>query len=307
MNARRAFVLVVGLAWSALAALPAAGQVTKINLGYTTAADFVPAFVAKEMGFFDKRKLDVTLTRIALASNVPSAIVSGSLQIGMGTPPMLLQTADAGLGLVAVCGVSRFEKTNPMSGLVVRPGVKIAGAADMRGKKVGVPGLNSFFDIMFKKWLLNHKVPLNEVTFVEAPFPRMKDLLKGGQLDAVEVIEPFRNRIVSDGTGHQVADFVSEVSGDVLGAFWMATSEWAGKNAPAIRAFREAYEEGIAYALKNPAEAKKLEAKYLGVAGPVVPTYAAAFKPGDLEFYAGIAKELGMLRNPVDVGKLILK
>ncbi len=294
-------------AWSMLAAFPAAGQATKINVGYTTAADFVPTFVAKEKGFFEKRNLDVTLTRIALASNVPSALISGSLQVGMGTPPILLQAADGGLGLVAICGVSRFEKSNPMSGLVARQGVKIANAGDLRGKKVGVPGLNSFFDIMFRKWLLNNKVPLNQVTFVEAPFPQMKDLLKGGQLDAVEVIEPFRTRIVGDGTGQQVADFVSEVSGDVLGAFWMATTEWAAKNAQAIGAFREAYKEGIAYAVKNPVEAKKLEAKYLGVAGPVVPSYSAEFKPGDLEFYAGIAKELGMLRNPVDVGKLILK
>ena len=307
MNTRRALVSLVAFACSVLAALPAAAQATKVNVGYTTAADFVPAFVAKDLGLFEKHKLEVTLTRIALASNVPPALVSGSLQIGMGTAPILLQAADGGLGLVAICGVSRFEKTNPMSGLVVRQGLNVANAGDMRGKKVGVPGLNSFFDIMFRKWLLNNKVPLNQVTFVEAPFPQMKDLLKGGQLDAVEVIEPFRTRIVSDGTGHQVADFVSEVSGDVLGAFWMATTEWAGKNAQAIRAFREAYKEGIAYSMKNPAEAKKLEAKYLGVAGPVVPTYAAEFKPGDLEFYAGVAQELGMLRNPVDVGKLILK
>ena len=33
---------------------------------------------------------------------------------------------------------------------------------------------------------------------VEAPFPQMKDLLKGGTIDAVAVLEPFRSRIVSE-------------------------------------------------------------------------------------------------------------
>lgn len=299
--------LMSALIWAMLAASPAAGQQVKINLGYTSAADFVPAFVAKEKGFFEKRNLDVTLTRIQIASNVPSAIVSGSLQIGMGTAPILLQAAEGGLGLVAICGVSRFKKENPMSALVARSGEKIANAADLRGKKVGVPGLNSFFDIVFRKWLLNNKVPLNQVTFVEAAFPQMRDLLKGGTLDAVAVIEPFRAMVVGDGTGYRVADFVSEVNPDLLGAFWMTTGDWANANARAIRSFREAYAEAIAYSLQNQAEAKALEAKYLGRAGPVVPSYSTEIKPADLEFYAGVGRELGLLRQTVEVNKLIWK
>lgn len=307
MAARKFSSLLAAFALFGLIAPWAGAQQTKISLGYTTAADFIPAFVAKEKGIFDRHKLDVTLTRIVLASNVPSALVSGSLQIGMGTSPMLLQAAEGGLGLVAIAGVSRFKKVNPMSSLVARQGLRIANAGEMRGKKVGVPGLNSFFDVIFRKWLLNNKVPINQVTFVEAPFPQMKDLLKGGTLDAVLAIEPFRTRIVSDNTGYAVADFVSEVHDDILGAFWMATGEWAGKNAQAVRAFREAYAEAVQYSLKNPAEAKALEVKYLGVTSPVVPSYSVDLKPADLEFYAAIGREIGTLRAPVDVNKLIWK
>lgn len=303
MASKRLVALLLGL----IAAFPAAAQVAKINVGYTTAADFVPVFVAKDKGIFEKYKLDVTLTRIVLASSVPSALVSGSLQIGMGTAPILLQASEGGLGLQAFCGVTRFRKVNPMSSLVARPGAKISVPGDLRGKKVGVPGFNSFFDWVFRKWLLNNKIAINQVIFVEAPFPNMKDLLKGGTLDAVEVIEPFRTGIVADGTGQKVVDFVSEVNEDMLGAFWMTTTEWAGRNGDAIKAYREAYAQAIAYALQNPAEARALEAKYLGVAGPVVPSYSTDLKPADLEFYAGIGRELGMLRQKTDVAKLIWK
>jgi NitT/TauT family transport system substrate-binding protein len=282
-------------------------QPVKINVGYTTAADFVPLFVAKEKGIFEQHKLDATLTRIALASNVPSAIMSGSLQIGMGTSPMLLQAAEGGLGLVAIAGVSRFKKNNPMAAVVVRPESKIANAGDLRGKKVGVPGLNSMFDVLFRKWLLNNNVQLNQVTFVEAPFPQMKDLLKNGTLDAVLVIEPFRTGLTADKTGYAMADFIGEVKDDILGAFWMATGEWAGKNAQLVRTFREAYAEAIQYSLKNPAEAKAIEAKYLGVAGPVVPSYSVEVSPPDLELFAAISRQIGLLRSPVDVSKLVWK
>src|ERR671920_185429 len=90
---------------------PALAQ-TKVNIGYSPAADFTPVFAAKDKGLFEKRGLDVTLTRIALASNIPAALVSASLQIGMGTGSMLVQTAEAGLGLVAITGASRFQKAN---------------------------------------------------------------------------------------------------------------------------------------------------------------------------------------------------
>ena len=293
--------------WAVLAASPAMGQQTKLNVGYTPAADFVPTFVAKEKGFFEKRNLDVTLTRVQLASNVPSAIVAGSLQIGMGTAPMLLQTAEGGLGLVAINGVSRFVKSNSMVSLVARSGQNIANAGDLRGKKVGVPGLNSMLHVLLQKWLLNNKVPLNQVSMIEAPFPQMKDLLKGGTLDAVIAIEPFRARILSDATGFRVADYVTEVQDNVLAAFYMAKGDWASANPQVLRAFREAYAEAIAYCLRNPADAKAIEAKYLGVASPVVPTYSTEINPADLELFAGISRELGMLRQPVDVSKLIWK
>lgn len=304
---RGLFAFLWTCALAALLAHPASAQQVKLNVGYTTAADFVPAFVAKDKGIFAKHKLDVTLTRIALASNVPSAIVSGSLQIGMGTSPMLLQTAEGGLGLVAVAGASRFKKTNPISSVLVRPGLKITNAADLRGKKVGVPGFNSMFDVLFRKWLLNNKVQLNQVTFVEAPFPQMKDLLKNGTLDAVLAIEPFRTGIVKDNAGSPVADFIGEVREDILGAFWMATAEWAGKNPQAVRAFRQAYAEAVQYALKNPGEAKALEKKYLGANSPVVPSYSVEVTPADLELFAAIGREIGSLRKPVDVSKLIWK
>jgi NitT/TauT family transport system substrate-binding protein len=294
------------LLWAAVAAASAQAQ-TKVNIGYSPAADFTPVFAAKDKGYFEKRGLDATLTRIPLASNIPAAMVSGSLQIGMGTGSMLVQTAEAGLGLVAITGASRFQKANSIVSLVARSGESIKSAGDLKGKKVGVPGLNSMLHVMLQKWLLDNNVPLAAVTMVEAPFPQMNDMLKGGTLDAAIAIEPFRARIVSGNTGYKVADYVTEIQDNMLAAFWMAKSDWAQANPKAIQAFREAYEEALAWCVQNPEDAKALQVKYLGVPSPVIPSYSTAISAQDLELFERAGRQVGMLRKPVDVSKLVLK
>jgi NitT/TauT family transport system substrate-binding protein len=280
---------------------------TKVNIGYSPAADFTPVFAAKDKGFFEKRGLDVTLTRIPLASNIPAAIMADSLQIGMGTGSMLVQTAEAGLGLVALNGASRFQKSNSIVSLVARTGEKIHKPEDFKGKKVGVPGLNSMLHVMFQKWLLDNKVPLNQVTMIEAPFPQMNDMLKGGTIDAAVAIEPFRARIVSGNTGYRVADYVTDIQDNVLAAFWMAKADWAKANPQVVKAYREAYDEGLDWCVKNPEEAKQLQVKYLGFPSPVIPSYSSAINAKDLEIFEQAGRQVGMLRQPVDVSKLVWK
>jgi NitT/TauT family transport system substrate-binding protein len=301
------FTIIGFAAWASLQALPALAQGTKVSIGYATATDFLAVFVAKDKGFFDKRGIDATPTRMQIATNIPAAIVSGSLQIGMTTVPILLQAADGGLDLVVVAGASRMVKANPTISLVARKEVKIAGAADLKGKKVGVAGINSVTDVFLKKWLLNNKVDLKDVTIIEAPIPQMADLLKAGTLDAVTAVEPVRTRIVAGDIGYVAAEYFSDVSPDVLVTAWIATGDWARKNPAVVKGFREAIDEGLAFIKSNPDEAKEIEKKYLGFNSPRFPTFANVVKPEDLVVFADVGKELGLLRKPVDTAKLVLK
>jgi NitT/TauT family transport system substrate-binding protein len=292
--------------FGAVASVPSVAQ-TKITVGYVQTADSMPIRIAKERGFFEKRKLDVTLTPIALASNIPSAIMSNSVQIGMGTVPMLLQTNEAGLGLIAVGGMSRVTKQSNIVSLVGRTGVKIDNPGDLRGKKIGVPGFNSMMHVMLQKWLLDKGVQPSQVSMVEAVFPQMNDLLKGGTLDAVVVLEPFRTRIIGGNVGFKISDYITDVQDNVMAAMWMTKGDWANANGTALRAFREGYLEGIDWALKNQKEVKEMEAKILGAATAIVPAYDYDIRAADLELYARIGRELGMLKQPVDVNKLLWK
>ncbi|HEY7675084.1 MAG TPA: ABC transporter substrate-binding protein [Burkholderiales bacterium] len=304
---RRTAGALVALLGGALAALPVQAQQPKANIGYIGAADFTPLFVAKDKGMFDKHGLDATLTRIQIAPTVGPAIIAGNLQIGMGTVPILLHAAEGGLPLVAVAGASRMKKNNPIAGLVGRSGLAIKGPGDLRGKKIGSPGLNSMLTEVLEKWLHDNRVPRDQVTLVEVVFPQQRDMLKSGTVDAVITIEPFRSRMISDGTGFKIADYVGEVNPDLVAVLWMARRDWADANPKAARAFKQAYAEAIEWCAKNPDESKKILAKYIGFASAVLPDYGVELKLSDLEFFEKMERELGKLRQPVDVSKLVWK
>lgn len=278
---------------------------TKIALGYTAAGDFLPVFVAKEKGFFEQRGLDIELTRIALASNVPAALMSDSVQIGSGTGPGLLQAAEGGLELVAIAGGARQVSSNATVSVVAGSNVDIQSPEDFKGKKIGVPGLNSVIDVVFRKWLIGKGVSVADVTLVEAPFPQMNDMLRGGTIDAVAVLEPFRSKIVNDGNGVPVANYFSDVKDGMVFGFWMATRSWVDSNPEAVAAFREASAEAISYIAENPDEAKEIEIKYLSVSTPSFASFDVEITAQDLADYAEIGKELGLLRKDVDPAALI--
>jgi len=284
----------------------ASAQATKVNIGYATATDFLPAFVAKETGCFARNDIDATLTRVQIVSNIPAALMAGSLQIGMSTATVLLQAVDGGLELTTVAGATRMLKDNPTISLVVRQGVEIKSAADVKGKKIGVPGVNSVADVMFRKWLKDNGVKLEDVTFIETPFPQMNDLLKAGTIDAVTAAEPIRSRIVAAGTGTRIPqEYYVAVNPDTILAFWIATSQWAKSNPEVVKKFRACLAEGLAFAKKEPEKAKEIEKQYLGFNSPVHPTMTIDAKPDDFKFFVALGKEFGLVRKDIDVKTLV--
>ena len=297
---------VLGCLVVACVASPAIAEPAKIAIGYPPATDFLAVYVAKEKGFFAKHDIDATPTKLPVVTNIPSAIVSGSIQIGMTTVPVLLQAVDGGLDFVLIAGAAHHTKASPFISLLARKDVKIEKPADIVGKKVGVPGINSVIDVVFRKWLINNKVPVDQVKILEAQLPQLPDLLKGGTVDLVAIVDPMRTRIIGGDIGYIAAEYVGEVDPDVLISAWMTTGDWAKNNPQVIKDFRAAIDEGLAFIKSNPDEAKEIEKKYLGFNSPRFPTFENKAKPDDLKVFISIGKELGLYRTALDPAKLVL-
>ncbi len=294
---------VLGLMTLASPAVQAQG---KVNVGYVTASDFLPLLVAKEKGFFEKRGLDVEPKRIPIITNIPPALVSGDLQIGSATMPLLLQANDGGLDMRLVAGAARHLKETSKIALMVRSTLKIEKPEDLKGKKIGVAGFNSTMDVFVRKWLKLKGIDPKEVTFVEAAFPQMPDLLKGGTVDAVTITEPMRSIAQKSGAAYVFADYVAEYYPDLLMVGYIANGEWATKNAAAIKTFREAMDEAIAYIAANWDETRGIEQKAFGFTSNAPTAYKTAVKPDDLDTYITVGKELGLYRSALDPKKMIV-
>ena len=302
------------LAWLALGGVgPVAAQPAavpgpaKIALGYVLAGDFITCFVAKDMGFFDRHGLDVTMVKMPLATSVPPALLSDSLQIGMSTGTIMVQAAAAGLDLVAVAGVSRFFADAPKVALVGRAGTAFRSAADLRGHTIGVPGLGSSMDVGVKMWLLEHHVPISTVNFVEASFPQHRDVLVNHSVDAVATLEPFLSRIIDTGAGYRIANYYAEVAPNALAAFWISTGDWARLHRDEIGRFRAALGDALAVIRARPEDTKEIEKKYLGYVSPAKPSISLDVAPADFDFFNRALVELHRIDRPVDTEKLVFR
>ena len=248
----------------ALLALPLAGRAeepTQLTLGYGLTSDYLPAYLAKDNGIFERHGLDVTMKAVTSSSLAPPALVSNSLRISQATPPNLLLANDGGMDLVAVAGVGRLTAAHPHTSLVTRPGFTIAKPQDLIGKKIAVPGISSAMDLVLRKWLIDGHVKPAQVTIVEAPFQQMGDLLKSGQLDAAYQFEPLLSRILAAGSAVKSLDIMSSTNPDVLGAIYASTREWASAHRSAVVAFNRSLAEAIAWEKAHPEDAHKIEAK----------------------------------------------
>lgn len=304
---RKAINLLAALVLCTSVGTAGAAELTKVAVSYSATADFSPAFTAKDAGIFEKHGLDVTLTNLATTSLGPPALMSGSLQIASSSPPLLLLANDGGMDLVAVAGVAAMDEKHPRSSLITRTGFTATKAQDFIGKKIARPGINSAIDLVLKKWLLDHGVALNQVTLVETPFTQMGDLLKAGQIDAAFELEPLRSRIIDSGAAEKSVDIFSATKPNILASMYASSRSWAESHRDALKAFRAALEEAIAFAGDHPDQAKAIQTKYIGAAS-TPDALQIELHPADFDFWIGALNQLKLLQQqPPPAEKLIIQ
>ncbi|MFZ6765648.1 ABC transporter substrate-binding protein [Undibacterium sp. Di26W] len=276
---------------------------TPVVFGYTGISDFAAAFVAKDKGFFKKRGLDVELQLITLTSNIPPALQSDSIQVGGIAPSTLLQAASGGLDLVTFASASLSDSSAKNPGLLVRAGTDMNTPADFIGKKIGVPGLGGALHVLIRKWFFYKGVDTKKINFVEIPFPQMNDVLKGGNVDAVVVADPFMSRIEQSGVGVIYANLSKDLPDGFSVVVYASTRQWVKKNPVALKAINEALVEAVEFALANPQATRSIIGKYVKVPPQVletlpIPKLANNISPEHLKFWVTAMRQQEMFKAP---------
>jgi NitT/TauT family transport system substrate-binding protein len=309
---RSLVVLIVGVlcGGAALVSPATAEKLTPVRAAYIPVVSWLPAWVAKEKGIFEKNGLDVTLSVTQNLSVLPGTL-GRQFDFAPSTPPDLIKAALAGIDVVAVAGQGIETKDNPSTHLIVRKDSAITSMQDLKGKVIATPALGAIIHVSVLHGLKKNGIDPNSIRAVEVPFPNMPDQLKAGNVDAVEALEPFAGQLLAAGN-RSLGDPLLSVGDEVLYTFWISDRKWAADNHAVIEAWIASLEQGKQFMDANPQEARAILAKYTKLPEAVVQkipfvTFRFRLDPRDFAVWVNVLKDIGQITRSIDENSLVMK
>jgi NitT/TauT family transport system substrate-binding protein len=234
------------------------GGLTKIQLpmGYIPNIQFAPFYVAIQKGYFREAGIEIDFdykfetdgVKLVGAGELPFALVSGE--------QVLLARAQG----LPVEYVAAWYQQYPVS-VVAKSDLGILIPQDLKGKKIGLPGLFGATYVGLRALLFEAHMAESDVTLDAIGFNQV-DLVAAGQQDIVVGYaenEPIQLRAKGiPVTEIRVADYVELASNGIL-----ASEKVVKENPQLVRAFVGAFLKGLSDTIAKPEEALQISASYI--------------------------------------------
>jgi NitT/TauT family transport system substrate-binding protein len=206
MTLRIALVL---LATLLLGPRPTAAQ-DRPRVGVLKLTSSAPIFVGVEKGFFKEFGVEPELVYFQAAAPIATALAAGQLDVAAtGLTAATYNIVLGGEKLWIVADKGREWPDHRLTAIVVGKELYDAGlrsVAGLRGKRIAVTQLGSTFHYQLGNILEKEGMSLKDVTIVPLQaMPAALEALKGKQVDAVMLPQPFPGRAEADGFGRIIA------------------------------------------------------------------------------------------------------
>jgi NitT/TauT family transport system substrate-binding protein len=206
MIRRVALVLIVALMGSAL---PTSAQ-DRPRVGILKLTSSAPIFVGVEKGFFKEFGVEPELVYFQAAAPIATALAAGQLDVAAtGLTAATYNIVLGGEKLWIVADKGREWPDHRLTAIVVHKDLHDAGVrtvAELRGKRIAVTQLGSTFHYQIGNILEKDGMSLKDVTIVPLQaMPAALEALKGKQVDALILPQPFPGRAEADGFGRIIA------------------------------------------------------------------------------------------------------
>lgn len=246
----------------------ASDQPIPIKIGYSPGVCNAPLFVAYENGFLADEGLAPEMVQVD-AAHISDAVGAGQVDAFQGLASKLVQPLENGLPAKVVIGLHTGCQR-----LLVPKDSPIQTIADLKGKKIGVPGLADAATIITKRALYREGIGVTdknlEVEFAVFNRNDLPQALEKGAVDAIGIgdpagpiaIEQYGLRTIIDTA--KTEPFASEYC-----CVGLVTNKLAAENPDAAAKFVRALAKASAWVQKHPQEAAQLELDKKYVAGNI--------------------------------------
>ncbi|MDO5643205.1 MAG: ABC transporter substrate-binding protein, partial [Paracoccus sp. (in: a-proteobacteria)] len=183
----------------------------KVEFLYSPFADYAPFFIAKDMGFFDEFGVDVTLTPKGDTAETIQMLASGHIEAGGATwGASLFNALDRGATVSIIATLARMPDSVPSpSPFMVSAQAWDAGIrtpADLKGKRIGIPGPGGFGMFSTAKALEKGGLTIEDIEPVFLPPPATAAAFANGAIEAGWSIEPFAGQLEKQGLGRPLVE-----------------------------------------------------------------------------------------------------
>lgn len=239
----------------------AGGDPMKVRVGYIGITCEAPIFCAVENGFFKEEGLEVELVKCEWSKYKDVLALSG-FDITHHLIMYLLKPIEQGLDVKFTAGIHRgcLRLQSATNG-------SIQTVQDLRGKRIGIPGMGTPPFIFVNRVLSAHGIDgSRDVTWRVFPAGELGLALEKGEVDAVADSEPIGTLLLAGGRVRNVVDQATDSPyKDEYCCAVVVNGKFLANNPKAAAAATRALLKGAKWVETNPVAAARLsvEKKYL--------------------------------------------
>ncbi|MGN6524680.1 MAG: ABC transporter substrate-binding protein [Actinomycetes bacterium] len=226
-------------------------QKVSIMVGGLDKQIYLPAMLAKQLGYFDEQGLDVDLQSEPAGVDAETAMLSGAIDLTVGFYDHTIQLQTKGK---TVESVVQFSQVPGEVELVNAKNPEVKSPADWAGKSVGITGAGSSTDFLTQYLAAKNGVDPSKVnrlavkagqTFVAA--------FQQGRVVSGMTTEPTITKVVDDGLGSVLVDMRTvEGTKKALGGLYPAAclygrTDWVNDHKDAVQKLANAFVKTLQY------------------------------------------------------------
>ena len=224
------------------------------------------AEIAESQGFFKKHNLDVQVTQFRASPELLTAVVSGSIDIGITGITSVITARQRNLPIKAFY----VETVAPFYYLLASPDIKSMQEAVAKGATAGVSGIGSLDYAMTRYLFKRAGLDPDKIKYVQAGTPGQRTAaLEAGRVQLAISVVPEKYAVLRRGKVHEIAKMSDYAKNFALETFW-GKEDYIANNGEAVRRFLAAMDDTAQWIRTSP-EAPAVLAKFIGFTYPEGP------------------------------------